>query len=131
MEKVENAAREVSELIDSGIYFVEETTEYYYTKLDTLKIKMISMATEEARKRALTIAENSGSTLGELKHSEMSTFDLTAKNSAEQFTEASTDYYYNNETYNTSSKDKTAIVTVKTGIQYKITLIFYQLFQLR
>jgi uncharacterized protein len=113
VEKVESASREVSELIDSGVYFVEEATEYYYTKLDTLKTKMIAMATEEAHNRALTISSNSDSKIGDLKHSEMSSFDVTAKNSSEQYTEASTDIYYNNETFNTSSKNKTAVVTVK------------------
>lgn len=120
VEKVENASKEVGELIDSGeTYFVEESMEYYYTKLDTLKMKMIANATQEAYKRALIICENSHTTLGDMKHSEMSTFDVTAKNSAEQYTEASTDYYYGNETYNTSSRYKTAVVTIKIDYEVK------------
>jgi len=113
VDKVEDASREVSELIDLGVNFVEETTEYYYTKLDELKIKLISSATEEAHKRALAITTNSDSKLGNLERSDMSTFDVTAKNSVQEFSEAGHDDYYNNETYNTSSKDKTAKVTVK------------------
>ena len=114
VEKVENASKEVSELIVNGVNFVEESTEYYYTKFDELKIKMITAATEEAKKRALAIADNSSSELGPLTHSEMSTFDVTAKRTvAEQFTEAGSSYYNGNESFNTSSKDKTAVVTVK------------------
>ena len=113
VEKVENTANEVSELLDKGVNFVEETTEYYYSKLDELKLKLISTATEEARKRAMLIASNSDCSLGGLKQSEMSTFNVTAKNSSEEFSEASQTDYSNNETFNTSSKNKIAMVTVK------------------
>jgi hypothetical protein len=113
VEKVENTSNEVSELIDQGINFIEESTEYYYSKLDELKLKMIATATEEAHKRAQLIADNSDCKLGELKHSELNTFDVLAKNSSEEFSEGSTDVYNNDEIFNTTSKNKTAKVTVK------------------
>ncbi|MGD0710756.1 MAG: SIMPL domain-containing protein [Bacteroidales bacterium] len=113
VEKVENTSLEVSELIDQGINFVEQSTEYYYTKLDELKLKMISAAVEEAHKRALLIATNSNCVLGDLKHSELNTFDVTAKNSSEEFTEGSRNDYYGDESFNTTSKNKIAMVTVK------------------
>ncbi len=113
VEKVENTSIEVSELIDQGISFTSQSTEYYYSKLDELKMKMIATATEEAHKRAQLIANNSDCKLGELKHSELNTFDVLAKNSSEEYSEGSTDVYTADETFNITSKNKTAKVTVK------------------
>ena len=70
-----------------------------------LKIEMISKATEDARIRAEKIAENSGSTLGDLSSAKMGVFQITGQNSNE-------DYSWGG-TYNTTSKKKTASITMK------------------
>ena len=43
-----------------GVSLYSDPPRYYYTKLDDLKIEMISRATENARIRAENIAKNSG-----------------------------------------------------------------------
>jgi len=105
VEKITKIAREITELLNSGIQFNSENPRYYYTKLADLKIEMISKATEDAKIRAEKIAENSGGTLGKLKSASMGIFQITGENSAE-------DYSWGG-TFNTSSIKKTASITVK------------------
>jgi hypothetical protein len=103
--KVEKLSREITELLNEGIEFYSQPPRYYYTKLADLKIEMISRATEDARVRAEKIAENSGSKLGKLISAKMGIFQITGQNSNE-------DYSWGG-TFNTSSKEKTASITMK------------------
>jgi len=105
VDKVETLSREVTELIDSGIELSSDDPEYYYTKLADLKIKMLANATKDARTRAEQIAENAGSDIGKLRQANMGIFQITAQNSSEDYTWGGV--------YNTSSKRKTASITVK------------------
>ena len=110
VEKIENISREVTELLNKGVQFYSENPRYYYTKLADLKIEMISKATEDARIRAEKIAENSGGNMGELISAKMGIFQITGQNSKE-------DYSWGG-TFNTSSKEKTASITMK--LVYKV-----------
>jgi hypothetical protein len=105
VEKVEEVSREITELLNQGIQFYSDLPRYYYTKLSDLKIEMISKATEDARIRAEKIAENSGTKLGKLISAKMGIFQITGQNSDE-------DYSWGG-TFNTSSKEKTASITMK------------------
>lgn len=110
VENVENISREITELLNKGIQFYSQSPRYYYTKLADLKIEMISKATEDAHLRAKKIAENSGSKLGDLITAKMGIFQITGQNSNE-------DYSWGG-TYNTSSKEKTASITMK--LEYEV-----------
>ncbi len=110
VEKVENVSRSVSELINSGVELYSNSPEYYYTKLTALKLEMIAEATKDARLRAEKIAENAGSSLGDLKKSDMGVFQIIAQNSSEEYSWGGS--------FNTTSKNKTATVTIK--LVYKI-----------
>ncbi len=103
--KIENISREVTELLNKGVQFYSESPRYYYTKLADLKIEMISKATEDARVRAEKIAEFSGGKLGKLESAKMGIFQITGQNSNENYSWGGT--------FNTSSKDKTASITMK------------------
>lgn len=105
VEKVEKISREVTELLNKGIQLYSIPPRYYYTKLEDLKIEMIARATDNAHLRAKSIAENSGAELGELQVGQMGIFQITGQNSNE-------DYSWGG-AYNTSSKDKTASITMK------------------
>ena len=109
VEKVEKISREITELLNKGIQFYSQPPRYYYTKLADLKIEMISKATEDARIRAEQIAKNSGGDLGELISAKMGIFQITGQNSNENYSWGGT--------YNTSSKEKTASITMK--LNYK------------
>lgn len=110
INKVEKISREVTELIQSGIEFNSSSPSYYYTKLAELKLDLLAKASADAKQRAETIAKNSGSGLGKIKKATMGVFQITGKNSNE-------DYSYGG-TFNTSSKNKTAIITTK--IDYSV-----------
>jgi hypothetical protein len=105
VDKVENISRQVSELINSGVEFYSESPNYYYTKLAELKIEMIAAATKDANTRARKIAENAGSSVGNLKNADMGVFQITGQNSAEEYSWGGS--------FNTISKKKTATITVK------------------
>lgn len=105
VDKVETVSREASELIDLGVNLISYSPQYYYTKLSELKINMLSKATEDARSRAEAIATNSHASLGSLKKATMGIFQITAQNGDEDFTYGGV--------FNTSSKDKTATVTIR------------------
>lgn len=105
VEKVEKISREITELLNQGIAFYSQQPRYYYTELESLKLEMIAKATEDARVRAEKIAENSGSKLDDLISANMGVFQITGQNSGE-------DYSWGG-AFNTSSKNKTASITMK------------------
>jgi hypothetical protein len=110
VDKIEKISREVTELLNQGVQFYSESPRYYYTKLADLKIEMISKATEDARLRAEKISEFSGGKLGDLESAKMGIFQITGQNSKE-------DYSWGG-TFNTSSREKTASITMK--LVYKV-----------
>ena len=111
VDKVEDISRRVTELINSGIEFYSNAPNYYYTKLAELKIEMIAEATKDAQVRASKIAENAGGSLGDLKQADMGVFQIVGQNSAE-------DYSWGG-SFNTTSKNKTANITVNLEYQSK------------
>lgn len=110
VSKVENISRNITEIINRGIEFTSSSPQYFYTKLANVKQEMIANATKDAKERAEKIAENSGSDLGNLKKATMGVIQITAPNSNE-------DYSYGG-TYNTTSKDKEASITIK--LEYEV-----------
>lgn len=110
VENTEKVSREITELLNKGIQFYSQPPRYYYTKLADLKLEMVSKATQDAYARAQKIAENSGAKLGDLITAKMGIFQITGQNSSE-------DYSWGG-TYNTSSKEKTASITMK--LDYKV-----------
>lgn len=109
VEKIEKISREITELLNQGIRLYSIPPRYYYTKLGDLKVNLIAKATEDAKKRAETIAQNSGSSLGQLKKAEMGVFQITGQNSNE-------DYSWGG-TFNTADKKKTASITIKLSYE--------------
>lgn len=105
VDKIESISRQVTELINSGIEFYSDKPQYYYTKLAELKVEMIAEATKDANARAMKIAENAGSRIGRLNGAVMGVFQIVAQNSSEDFSWGGS--------FNTSSKRKTANITVK------------------
>jgi len=105
VDKIENISRQASELINSGVEFYSNDPQYHYTKLAELKIEMIAEATKDANLRAKKIADNAGGDLGRLKNASMGVFQIIAQNSSEEYSWGGS--------FNTTSKRKTATITVK------------------
>lgn len=111
VELVEGVSRNVTELINSGIEFYSNKPSYYYTRLAELKIEMIAEATKDASLRAQKIAENAGGFLGDLKSADMGVIQIVGQNSSD-------DYSWGG-SFNTTSKNKTASITVNLQYQSK------------
>jgi hypothetical protein len=105
MDRVEALSRQVTELIEKGIEFKSEAPRYYYTQLANLKMDLLAKASEDAKLRAETIARSVNSSLAKLKKANMGVFQITGKNSDE-------DYSYGG-TFNTADKQKTASITIR------------------
>ncbi|MBL0883451.1 MAG: SIMPL domain-containing protein [Chitinophagaceae bacterium] len=102
---VEQVSREVTELLQKGIEFNSNRPNYYYSKLNELKIDLLAKASQDARQRAESIAKNSGVGIGKLKKATMGVFQITGKNNNEEYSYGGS--------FNTSSKQKTASITLR------------------
>ncbi|MDR3335195.1 MAG: SIMPL domain-containing protein [Treponema sp.] len=111
VDTIEIVSRDITELIDRGVEFFSMPPEYYYTKLDELKIGLISKSTENARIRAEKIAEQSGGKMVKLHSASLGVFQITAENS-------STESYSYSGAFDVSSKKKTAFIT--TRLEYLV-----------
>ena len=110
VDKIDKMTREVTELIDQGIEFTSFAPEYFYTKLDELKIEMLAKATENAKQRAGSMARATGNRIGFMRQAKMGVFQITPATSTDV-----SDYGQND----TTSLDKKvmAVVTVSFAIQ--------------
>ena len=111
INRVEVVSREVTKLIESGIEISSLEPSYFYTKLSELKIDLLAKASADAKKRAETIAVNSGGALGKILRADMGVFQITAPNSNEDFSYGGA--------FNTSSKNKKASITIRINYSIK------------
>ncbi|MBR0149062.1 MAG: SIMPL domain-containing protein [Lachnospiraceae bacterium] len=112
VDKIDKISRDISALIESGVEFTSDSPEYYYTKLDELKLQLIEEATQNAKARVDIVARESGATLAGMNSANLGVFQITATNSA-------SDEYSSGGTFNTSSRNKTASITVKLNYSVK------------
>jgi uncharacterized protein len=110
IEKVEKLSREITGLLEKGIELNSSSPSYYYQKLNELKVDLLAKASEDAKQRAKTIANNSSASLGGLVKANMGVFQITGKNANEDFSYGGS--------FNTSSKEKKASITVR--VDYRI-----------
>ena len=112
IDKVEKISRDISSLLETGVEFESQAPEYYYTGLDDLKLSLIEQATANARERIDIMAKNSGAKVGKLRNSNLGVFQITATNSG-------TSSYSYDGAFDTSSRNKTASITVKLEYDLK------------
>ncbi|MBD1425853.1 SIMPL domain-containing protein [Sphingobacterium arenae] len=111
LDKVDNASREISALISQGIELSSNPPNYYYSKLEDLKLELISKASENAKQRASNIAIEAGSSLGDLIKADLGIFQITGQNDNEEYSYGGV--------FNTTARNKTANITVKTSYTAK------------
>ena len=75
--KIDSVSRESTELINEGIQFISSPPQYFYTKLDELKIEMLARATENAKQRAESMAKSTGNRVGSIRSARMGVFQIT------------------------------------------------------
>ena len=110
VDKIEEISRDITSLLDKGVTIQSSSPRYFNTKLSDLKLDLVAKATDNAKKRAETIAENTESALGKLVNSKLGIFQILAQNTVEGYSWGGA--------YNTTSRYKTARVTV--DLKYKI-----------
>lgn len=110
VERVETVSREISALIAQGVSLEASAPDYYYTKLDDVKLSLIEKASADARLRAAKIADNAGTRLGAVKSARMGVFQITGANANEEFSAGGS--------FNTSSRNKKARITMR--IEYRV-----------
>ncbi len=104
VEKVEVISREITELINTGLELSSDAPRYYNTKLAEIKLEMLAEATKDAKARAEKISENAGNKLGSLRKANMGIFQITGRNTDEEYSYGGA--------FNTTSREKTASITV-------------------
>ena len=106
VEKIDVVSRQSTELINQGITFESAAPDYFYTKLDELKIEMLAKATENAKVRAESMVKASGNKIGFMRSAKMGVFQITPVTSTDV-----SDYGYND----TSSLDKKVMAVVSAA----------------
>jgi len=109
VKKVDDIARQSTELINKGIQFISGSPEYFYTKLAQLKHEMLSQATKDAKLRAQGMAQSAGNKIGIMRSARMGTFQITPVNSYD------VSWYGNNDT-SSYEKKVTAVVQATFAI---------------
>jgi hypothetical protein len=98
-----------SALLNEGIPIQAEQPQFVYTRLPSLRPRLLAAATRDALNRARVLVESTGADLGNLRGVDVGSFQVTAPNSTEV-----EDYGV----YDTSTraKDVTAVVNVTFAI---------------
>lgn len=109
VEKITRVSQEATELIAQGLLLESQPPEYFYTKLDELKVEMLAKATENAKARAGNMVRATGNRIGMIRSAKMGVFQITPASSTDVSNWGVND---------TSSLDKkvTAVVTVSFAI---------------
>jgi len=110
IDLIADIANDITVLIKQGIEMDSFSPQYFYTKLDDMKIELLGEATKNAYMRAEQLAENSGSKVGSLKYASQGVFQITPVYSTQV-----SDYG----TYDTSTIEKSvkAVVTIEYSIR--------------
>lgn len=107
---VDRLSRESTDLIQQNIGFQSSPPEYYFTKIDDLKIEMLGEAARDAKERAVKLAESTGNRVGALRSAQQGVFQITPENST------SVSDYGENDTSSIRKSIK-AVVTMQFSIQ--------------
>lgn len=83
VDKITEISRASTELINQGVQFQSQPPQYFYTKLNDLKIDMLGEASKDAKRRAEQLVASGGGKIGPLRSSKMGVFQITRPNSNE------------------------------------------------
>lgn len=107
---ITDLSKNTNSLIDQGVVFSTTSLEYYYSSLPTDRVNLLADALKDAHSRADVLANSSGRKVGDLMQVSSGVVQLMPKDSVDV-----SDYG----TYDTSSIDKTVMVTVKASFSVK------------
>lgn len=101
---IQKLAQNTSALANQGIILVVRDPEYYISSLPQVRVSLMGNAMQDAKARAAEIVKNTGQTVGRLRSASTASVQVMAANSINV-----SDYG----TYDTSTIDKTVMVTVR------------------
>lgn len=107
---IENISKLSTNLIEQGINIDSHSPQYYYTKIEELKLEMLANSAKDAKKRAEKLAENTDSEVGKLVSASQGVFQITSKNSQEVSSYGM---------YDTYSKEKTISAVITAEFEVK------------
>lgn len=105
VERVTRVSHEVTSLIEEGVSVRSQAPEYLYSELGDVKIRLVGEATENARRRAEQVAENTGASLEGLLDARVGVIQVNAANETRATWDGVNDR---------SSVDKDVMVVVRT-----------------
>ncbi|MCX6865412.1 MAG: SIMPL domain-containing protein, partial [Verrucomicrobia bacterium] len=106
---IEKASREITTLLEQGVFVTSHSPSYYYTRLGELKLEMLAEAAKDARGRAENILRSAGNTsVGKLVYADMGIININAANSTGTSNEGNND---------TSSFEKDIITIIHAEYQ--------------
>ncbi len=110
VDKVTELAKKTNEIISQGVIYSAMPVEYFYSKLSETRMELLGKAVQDAKARALKIAESSGGKLSQIKSVTVGVTQVMPVNSTDV-----TDYG----TYDTSTINKEVTITVKASFNLK------------
>lgn len=110
VKRIDEVSRQSTELINQDIQFISQAPEYFYTRLADLKVEMLAIATEDAKQRAISMANSTGNKIGAIRSAKMGVFQITPVTSTD------VSWYGQNDT-SSFEKKVMAVVTASFAIE--------------
>lgn len=104
--KITDVAKNTKEIIDRGVFFQNQSPEYYYSKLADLRVSLLGNAIKDAKARAEMLATSGGRSIGAMKAASSGVVQVLAPNSIDV-----SDYGQ----YDTQSIEKEVMVTARAS----------------
>ncbi|PKL78233.1 MAG: SIMPL domain-containing protein [Ignavibacteriae bacterium HGW-Ignavibacteriae-4] len=83
LDKVEEISQKATDLIQQGVNISSFEPQFFYTKIEDLKLEMLGEASKNAYERAEKLAGNTDSEVGTLQSASQGVFQITSRNSTE------------------------------------------------
>lgn len=83
VDAVTRLAQDAQPFVDAGLTYQTTSLEYYYSGLSDLRPELLAEAIRDAQRRAQSVAEATGSTVGQLRSADSGVFQVTQVNSTE------------------------------------------------
>jgi len=90
--------------VENNLDVDSASTDFYYSKLDTLKVNLLKKAVEDARNRANALASSSNTKIGKVRRASQGVFQVNARNNYDVSAGGN---------YDTETKEKTVQSTIE------------------
>lgn len=81
VQKIKDISLDIQNLIEKNIDIEVNSTDYFYSKLSELKVKLLEEATNDAKNRASAMLKSTGNSVGKIQSVRMGVFQITTVDS--------------------------------------------------